>query len=307
MDCLASNGDAAGGARVVEFHGGLASPSTLRKQGVLTLRGDVLAAGPLRLAGIREQCNRLLSRQVVGVDRPSPIGPRSLWSSETCRLAVGKLCTDGDSKPMRIVIFGAAGATGRLLTEAALQAGHHVTAAVRSVSEPLPRHPLLRVVHCDALDQRSVSASLSGQEVALCALGASRGGESVYSLGARNIVLGMAEHGVRRVVFLSNFGVLGERGTGLRTRALSWLVRHSLRATLVHHRQAIDILRASGREWVAVRPMVLTNGVERFAYRTHLTDLPTRATHVSRADLARFMLQSVESDTYLYQIPSIAY
>lgn len=208
---------------------------------------------------------------------------------------------------MRIAVFGAAGATGRLLTQLALDEGHQVTAVVRDAAPAWASHPRLRLARCDVRDDRAVHAALEGHEVVLCALGARRGHEHVYSEGARHIVAGMKARGVRRIVFLSNFGVLGERAVGLRSLLLLGLARAVLRDTLAHHRRALAELQASGLEWVAVRAMVLTNGEATGRYRVRTTDLPAHGTHISRRDLARFMLDAALSDRHLNQSPAIAY
>jgi nucleoside-diphosphate-sugar epimerase len=212
-----------------------------------------------------------------------------------------------DSKPMNIVIFGGAGATGRHLTDRALQEGHMVTVAVRNSTMAFARHDRLRVVQCDVRDAEAVRSALRGQEVALCSLGGPRRGVTVYSEGARNVVNGMRELNVRRLVFLSNYGVLGETARGVATRVLLVLAKLVLRDTLADHLRALEIVRNSGKQWVAVRPMTLTNAAGTGRYRIDIDGLPAKGTHIARADVAHFMLRAAVSDAYLYKVPSIAY
>jgi putative NADH-flavin reductase len=208
---------------------------------------------------------------------------------------------------MNIIIFGADGATGRCLTECALRQGHIVTMAVRRPSTDLVTHDRLRVIQCDVRDADAVRSALRGQEVALCALGGPRRGVTVYSEGARNIVNGMHELNVRRLVFLSNYGVLGEKARGTITRTLLFLAKKLLRDTLVDHRRALDIIRGSGKQWVAVRPMVLTHAAGTGQYRVDIDGVPAQGTHIARQDVAHFMLRAAVSDEYLHTVPAIAY
>jgi nucleoside-diphosphate-sugar epimerase len=152
-----------------------------------------------------------------------------------------------------------------------------------------------------------VSQALQGQQVALCTLGGSRRGVTVYSEGARNVVQGMREQKVRRLIFLSNFGALGETAIDARTAALVGLAKLFLRDTLADHRRALQWIRADGAEWVAVRPMALTDGPWTGRYRVAVDGLPAKGVRIARADVADFMLRSAASDEHLGRVPAIAY
>lgn len=208
---------------------------------------------------------------------------------------------------MKILIFGAAGGTGRCLTDLALRHGHHVTVAVRDPKAIALTHDRLRVVQCDVRDANAVRSALHGHEVVLCALGGPRSRVTVYSEGARNIVNAMHEQSVRRLVFLSNFGVLGETARGAVASLLLLLARLILKDTLADHRRALAILQASGKEWVAVRPMALTHAPGTGRYRVAINGLPGKGTHIARSDVAHFMLRAAVSDEYLHKAPAIAY
>jgi putative NADH-flavin reductase len=210
---------------------------------------------------------------------------------------------------MKLVIFGASGGVGRYLLDRALGEGHHVTAAVRNPATLHTAHHRLRVVRADIYEPASVSAAMAGQDVVFGTLGADsrRGPTSLYSLGARAITQGMREHGVRRLVFLSNFGVLGEEGRGVRQTALLWLARPMLRHTLADHRRALDVIGENAPQWVAVRPLPLTHSEGTGRYRVSADALPPGGVAIARADVADFMLEQATADTYLGQAPAIAY
>ena len=116
-------------------------------------------------------------------------------------------------RAMKVAVIGASRGVGRHIAEQALARGYEVTAAVRNPAAVDLRHERLRSVECDALDTAAVSAAINGQDVVFCALGDdSRGPTTLYSSAAQNVLAGMRQHGVRRLVFLSNFGVLSETG-----------------------------------------------------------------------------------------------
>jgi putative NADH-flavin reductase len=209
---------------------------------------------------------------------------------------------------MKVVVFGASKGVGRCLVEQCLAQGHHVTAAARHPQALGISHERLRLQPCDVLDAAAVGQAMAGQEVVFGTLGASsKGPITLYSAGARNIVRAMQAHGVRRLVFLSNFGVLDETAQGLRSAALLFLVKRMIRPTLADHRRALTEIAGRVPEWVAVRPMALTNGPRTGRYRIAIDDLPANGTHIARADVADFMLAQATGDAHLSQVPAIAY
>ena len=79
-----------------------------------------------------------------------------------------------------------------------------------------------------------------------CAIGTdSRGPTTLYSSAAQNVVAGMRQHGVRRLVFLSNFGVLDEKASDVIGSLMLVLVRRVIRHTLADHRRALETMIAA--------------------------------------------------------------
>src|SRR5436190_7212056 len=116
---------------------------------------------------------------------------------------------------MKVIIFGASGGVGRALTERALSQGHQVTAVLRNPDDLSLTHALLKVVQGDVTNAAWVDQAVEGQEMVFCTLGArSRKPTTLYSTAARNVTQGMKAHGVRRLMVLSNFGVLDEKASG---------------------------------------------------------------------------------------------
>jgi putative NADH-flavin reductase len=209
---------------------------------------------------------------------------------------------------MNVIIFGANRGVGRCLLDQALAQDYHVTAAVRNPATVNITHERLRVVPCDVLNPASVNQALAGQDVVFCTLGThSKGPITLYSAGAHNIVQGMQAHQVRRLIFLSNFGILGETAQDLQGAALLFLVKRLIRHTLADHRRALEKIRECAPEWIVVRPLPLNNGPLTGCYRIAVDNLPAKGMHIARADVADFMLRQATSDDYLYKVPAIAY
>jgi putative NADH-flavin reductase len=72
---------------------------------------------------------------------------------------------------MKIVIFGANGATGRLLTGQALAAGHDVAAVTRRPADFPITHQRLTVLPADVHNAQSVGQAVKPADVVLSAVG----------------------------------------------------------------------------------------------------------------------------------------
>jgi putative NADH-flavin reductase len=209
---------------------------------------------------------------------------------------------------MNVVIFGARGGVGRCLLEQCLAEGYHVTAAVRNPATLPITHERLRVLPCDVLNAASVNKALTGQDVVFCTLGTkSKGSITLYSSGAHNIVQGMQAHQIRRLIFLSNFGILDETAQDLRGAALLFLVKRFIRPTLADHRRALEEIRGHALEWIVVRPLPLTDKPWTGRYRITVDNLPVKGMQIARADVADFMMRQATNDDYLHKVPAIAY
>ncbi len=227
---------------------------------------------------------------------------------------------------MKLIIFGASRGTGRSLAELALAQGHQVTAVARNPSGLNLNHALLNVLAGDVTNTAFVEQSLKGHEMVFCTVGSgprsgaqrqayiarglltgTRGATTLFSFAAHNITKAMNNQGVYRLMFLSNFGVLGETASNLRTAGLVSMIKFTLHGGLQDHWRALDEIQKYDGEWMAVRPMALTDGERTGHYRIALEGLPEGGTHISRADVADFMLKQVSSNEYVHKIPAIAY
>src|SRR5947209_4602910 len=122
------------------------------------------------------------------------------WSSRQ------HLSSEKKRKIMNIVVFGANGQTGQLLTKQALAAGHTVTAVTRHPETFPLRDARLQVMRGDVFDLSSLEQAVAGQDAVLSTIGVpfSRKPITVYSQGIAHIVQAMNHSGVRRLVCVSS-------------------------------------------------------------------------------------------------------
>jgi uncharacterized protein YbjT (DUF2867 family) len=209
--------------------------------------------------------------------------------------------------PMRLLIVGATGGTGRELVTQALERGHEVTALARHPAALRLEHPRLRVTRGDVLDLASLDQAVRGQDAVLSALGHRRyfPPSRILSEGARNLVRAMESHGTRRFVCETSLGIGDSAG-----RMGLWYTLFVIPLVLPFYywdkaRQE-RVIAESRVPWVIVRPAALNNGAKR-GVRHHGARvgrfLLTPA--ISRADVAAFMLDQLTDDTYLGAAPGV--
>jgi putative NADH-flavin reductase len=212
---------------------------------------------------------------------------------------------------MNISIFGASGATGRLLTERALTAGYEVTALVRR-PEAFAYAGQVRVVEGTAFDADAVRRTVAGADVVLSALGArSLKKEDVLERAVPLIVDAMRQTDVQRIVALGSTGALSD---SLKKQPVwrRWFMQKMVYNTLLKWPVASQVaqwktLAASGLDWTMVMPPMLTNGVGRGTYRMDGEALPRNAWRIAREDVADFMMAQIGSAEWVGQGVYIAW
>lgn len=228
---------------------------------------------------------------------------------------------------MKILIFGAAGRTGRELVKQARAQGHEVTpfkgdvrdyAAVR---EQIPGHDavvsalgtkarvglvIALVVACQFLaPEATILAWLVRLIIPIGIVLLFSRRNPVLSIGAKNIVRAMKESGVRRLVWQSALGIGSSRGQ-LGAWYNFFLIPFFLRGSFADKEVQEKIIRESGLDWVVVRPGGLTNGPRTGKYhQTTKTGYAFATPTISRADVADFILKQVADDSNLHTAAGI--
>jgi putative NADH-flavin reductase len=210
---------------------------------------------------------------------------------------------------MKIVIFGANGQTGRLLTGQALAAGHDVGAVTRRPAGFPVTHDRLAVVEADVRDAPAVGRAIDGAAVVLSALGVpfTRKQITSYSEGVGNIIAAMSRHGVRRLVVVSSSATEPHHhadGGFLLNQVLQPLVTATIgKTTYADMRRMEDLVRGSDLEWTIMRPSGLFDAPGITAYKLREEQAPGIFT--SRADLAAGLLDQAASTRFVRKAVAI--
>jgi putative NADH-flavin reductase len=204
---------------------------------------------------------------------------------------------------MRITVFGANGATGRLLTGQALAAGYEVTAVTRQPAGFPVRHERLTVTGADVHDPGAVSRAVEGAGAVLSVLGVpfTRRPVDVYSTGTGSIAAAMSRHGVKRLAVVSSSATQPHHhadGGFLLNRVLQPLLTATIgKTTYQDMRRMEDLLRASDLDWTVMRPSGLFDAPRVTQYELHEDQAPGIFT--SRADLAASLLEQITETRFI--------
>jgi nucleoside-diphosphate-sugar epimerase len=161
---------------------------------------------------------------------------------------------------MNIVVFGANGQTGRLLTRRALDKGHSVVAVTRHPGDFPIAHPRLTVARADVREPSSLVDVVRDADAVVSTLGVPFSTRPIdtYSVGVRNIVDAMRSTGVRRLVVVSSTGAYhypNRIDTPMSLRLFEPVITRTIgKTTYDDQRRMEDIVRASGLDWTIVRP-----------------------------------------------------
>src|SRR6476660_8738284 len=102
---------------------------------------------------------------------------------------------------MKVLLIGATGNTGRIVTMRLLEQGHQVTAFARRPSAVEQPRERLRVVEGDVRDSTSLDCAVAGQDAVIATFGPRTLGKTdVQEVFMRHLVAAMQHRSVRRLV-----------------------------------------------------------------------------------------------------------
>ena len=216
---------------------------------------------------------------------------------------------------MRLVVFGASGATGRYVVDLAARSGWTVRTVVRFERQ---RHALTGADESlvgDPTDSDAVASAMSGVDAVAVCLGISRRTRSPFAplvsppdLTSRSvaaIVHAMQHAGVRRIVYVSAFGA-GDSWSRIPWWGRAFLQSSQVRHSMADHTRSERLLSGSGLEWTALRPMLLDDS--RCAVRAReMRPGDSLLSKVSRESLARTIVAILgDPSTHGRAVPLVA-
>jgi putative NADH-flavin reductase len=216
---------------------------------------------------------------------------------------------------MRILLLGATGRTGRYILQQALQRGHYVHVLVRDRQKIKTTHERLIVFEGTPADSDALSKAMRSCDAVISALNISRHTDwpwsalrtprDFLSTVMRLIIERMQVLGISRFIFTSAWGV-AETKKDI-PAWFRWFIDHSnVKYPYVDHAKQEELVWQSSLEWTGVRAAGLTNSRKKKPVIVSFNNSPAPRLTISRSNLACFMLDVLEKNLYVRQLPVVS-
>jgi kynurenine 3-monooxygenase len=202
---------------------------------------------------------------------------------------------------MRVVVFGAAGGTGRYVVAEALAAEHDVTVLVRDPATLGPVDPGVTVEVGDARDPEAVARVLAGAQGVISTIGGHGVGRSTAITDAMTTIVAGTPAGTR-LLAVSTVGA-GESASQL-PLAVRMTVLVMLRNAIADHNGQERAIMGSELDWTIARCVGLTDGPATGDVHV-LTEGRVGGSRIARADVARWLVGNLADPAYSRQAVSL--
>ena len=208
---------------------------------------------------------------------------------------------------MKVIVFGATGSIGKIAVGKLLEEGHEVTAFARSPEKIGFSHNKLTLFKGDAFSAEQVATAILGQDAAVVTLGAGASRKNkIRSEGTLNIIQGMHQHGVKRLVIQSTLGA-GETWTNLNFFWKRIMFGLLLKPAFQDHELQEKLVVASGLDWTIVRPSAFEDGAATGKYKVDFApSLRKLSLKIARSDVAHFLTKQIADHRYINRAVSIS-
>ena len=206
---------------------------------------------------------------------------------------------------MKIAVFGSTGGTGQHLVRKALERGHEAVAFARTPSKLEVQHSKLAVVEGDVRDPKQVAFAIQDADAVISAIGPVPGSPNdLMEKAAENIVAGMQEHSVKRLIWSTGAGVEAPQDEPtFMHKMITFLLKLVSRDVLENALRGAEIIRESDLDWTIARAPMLIDGKREVGYKAGFV-VPEMGRTLARENYAEFMLDLAESDDWVGQMPA---
>ncbi len=209
---------------------------------------------------------------------------------------------------MKISIFGSTGQTGQELIKQGLKKGYSISTIVRN--EPDITNPNLTVIKGNIFDKKLVKDTIDKSDLVISVMAFTpklfgQKSTELYSKTASVLAEAMTELNLKKLAFCTSAGVEEDPNE-------IWFYKHILKPFYLSKgykdmQLAEKIISNSTLDWILVRPSRLTNAALTTQFRISQRFRPKEGSSISRADLAFFILNQLNSSDWVHKTPTLAY
>ena len=205
-----------------------------------------------------------------------------------------------------IALLGATGLAGGYILNEALVQGYHVRALARTPEKLYAYKKFITVVPGDARDPGSIQELLHGTDVVISAIGPirsdGRSSMNICSIATDHIITAMRKIELKRYIVVSGAGVtVPGDSRDIKGRLIQTLARLGFSRELEDKQQEYTLLAASTIDWTLIRCPVIDP--EAYHQDPVVTLDTPFAYHLNAGELARFIVDQIDSDDYSRKAP----
>lgn len=209
---------------------------------------------------------------------------------------------------MQITILGATGQVGKAILREALHQGYQVKVLVRTPEKLGDLTDKVTVIKGDLLDSQSIDNAIQGSKVVVNAAGGVKEPDqySKFQKIATNLIQQMNAHDIKRLVSISG-AVMNLPGEHLNIQRK--VMRVFVNIAFKEMKQAQEaflpiIISNDNIDWTFVRAAMISNkpGTGNIA----ADDIQMQGTTIRLEDLAKFMVDQINSEKWIKKAPFVA-
>ncbi|WP_340373806.1 NAD(P)-binding oxidoreductase [Streptomyces sp. SS7] len=213
-----------------------------------------------------------------------------------------------------LLVLGGSGRTGIHVLKQAAERGHHVRALVRN-PDAVQAPTGVELIQGTPANIDDIRKAAEGTEAVLGALNNARASDNPWAKpvsppmfmtdATRNTLTVMKEEGINRIVLTSTMGA-GDDWARLNPLLRALFKMSNLKAGFADHTGVDQVIRASsGIDWTLARAVTLTDKPGGGPVRAAEAGTEKPGARINRADLARFLVQTIEDDTWIRKAPLV--
>ena len=209
----------------------------------------------------------------------------------------------------KILIIGAAGQTGLFTTKEALKRGLQLNVLVRTPEKLGDIQTSVTVFKGDATNYQDILESMRGTQAVISLIGPIKDSKpGMQPEATTHIVKAMQELGLKRLITITGGGVPVEgdkpKFADKAIRALMQIVAKKALNDGIDH---VEVLKKSHLDWTVVRVPMLNSDPAKGQYQIGMVGSDNLSVKISRADVANFILDILDSNDYNQKLPMISW
>lgn len=209
---------------------------------------------------------------------------------------------------IKVAILGGSGRTGLKVIEFALNKNFLIQALARNPDSIKFSHPNLTIIKGNVLDTAAIEKTISGCKAVISVLGHVKDTKTEFQTEAmKNIIRVMKVNNINRIISLTGNGIeMPDDIKSFSGRILTYIIRNIAPLRFLDGLHQSELLINSGLDFTLIRVPFLTNGKCKGKFKTGNVKVGF-FNHISRCDVARFILHCIDKDIYIKDTPIISW